>query len=180
MTIARSGQFDSARRVLACNSTGISPLISTVALPISSLPNTLGAAIAHIWWPWHASSITETLMVYTLINLTPTDRVRKSGFSQQMCLMRSVCAPIVEAFPPSTHFSPSLQHRSRYSSFLARPCCTSLTAVFPTAEVSHFLRLLVSRLATFSMLLRPRQDSLPSSPPLKLHLRQSSGLVQVI
>ena len=147
MTIARSGQFDSARRAFACSSAGISPSMSTMAFPISSLPKTSGAAIAHIWWPWHASSITETLMVYTLINLTPTDRVRKSGFSQQISLMHYICAPIVETFPPSTHFSPSLQHRSRYSSFLARPCCTSLTAVFPTAEVSRFLRLLVSRLA---------------------------------
>jgi len=180
MTIARSGQFDSALRVFACNSAGISPLISTVALPISSLPNTSGAAIAHIWWPWHASSMTETLMTVRLINVTRADRIGKRGFGQQMCLMRYVCAPIVEAFPPSTHFSPSPQHRSHYSSFLALPCCTSLTAVFPMAEVSHFLRLLVSRLATFSMLLLPRQGSLRSSLPLRLHLRQSNGLVRAI
>ena len=94
--------------------------------------------------------------------------------------MRYVCAPIVEAFPPSTHFSPSLQHRSHYSSFLARPFCTSLTAVFLTAEASHYLRLLVSRLATFSMLLLPRQGSLRSSLPLRLHLPQSNGLGRAI
>ena len=94
--------------------------------------------------------------------------------------MRSVCAPIVEAFPPSTHFSPSQQHRLHYSSFLARPYCTSLTAVFPMAEVSRFLRLLASRLATFSMLLLPRQGSLRSSLPLRLHSRQLNGQVRAI
>ena len=140
MTIARSGQFDSARRAFACNSAGISPSMSTMAFPISSLPKTSGAAIAHIWWPWHASSITETLMVYTLINLTPTDRVRKSGFSQQISLMRLICTPIVRAFHPLIHFSPSLRRRSHYSLFLAQPCCTSLTAAFQMAEVSHCLR----------------------------------------
>ena len=140
MTIARSGQFDSARRAFACNSAGISPSMSTMAFPISSLPKTSGAAIAHIWWPWHASSITETLMVYRLINLTPTDRVRKSGFSQQISLTHYICAPIVRAFHPLIHFSPSLQHRLRYSLFLAQPCCTSLTAAFQMAEVSHCLR----------------------------------------
>ena len=140
MTIARSGQFDSARRVLACNSAGISPSMSTIAFPISSLPKTSGAAIAHIWWPWHASSITETLMVYTLINLTPTDRVRKSGFSQQISLMHYICAPIVKAFHLLIHFSPSPLRRLHCSSFLAQPCCTSLTAAFQMAEVSHCLR----------------------------------------
>ena len=137
MTIARSGQFDSARRAFACNSAGISPSMSTMAFPISSLPKTSGAAIAHIWWPWHASSITETLMLYRLINLTPTDRVRKSGFSQQISLMRLICTPIVRAFHPLIHFSPSLRRRSHYSLFLAQPCCTSLTAAFQTAEVLH-------------------------------------------
>ena len=137
MTIARSGQFDSARRAFACNSAGMSPSISTIALPISSLPKTSGAAIAHIWWPWHASSITETLMVYTLINLTPTDRVRKSGFSQQISLMHYICAPIVRAFHLLIHFSPSPLRRLHCSSFLAQPCCTSLTAAFQTAEVLH-------------------------------------------
>ena len=137
MTIARSGQFDSARRAFACSSAGISPSMSTMAFPISSLPKTSGAAIAHIWWPWHASSITETLMDYRLINLTPTDRVRKSGFSQQISLTHYICAPIVRAFHPLIHFSPSLQHRLRCSSFLAQPCCTSLTAAFQTAEVLH-------------------------------------------
>ena len=140
MTIARSGQFDSARRAFACNSAGISPSMSTMAFPISSLPKTSGAAIAHIWWPWHASSITETLMLYRLINLTPTDRVRKSGFSQQISLTHYICAPIVRAFHPLIHFSPSLRRRSHYSSFLVPPCCTSLTAAFQMAEVSHCLR----------------------------------------
>ena len=140
MTIARSGQFDSARRAFACNSAGISPSMSTMAFPISSLPKTSGAAIAHIWWPWHASSITETLMLYRLINLTPTDRVRKSGFSQQISLMRHICTPIVRAFHPLIHFSPSLRRRSHSSLFLAQPCCTSLTAAFQMAEVSHCLR----------------------------------------
>lgn len=140
MTIARSGQFDSARRVLACNSAGISPSMRTMAFPISSLPKTSGAAIAHIWWPWHASSITETLMLYRLINLTPADRVRKCGFSQQISLMRLICTPIVRAFHPLIHFSPSLQHRLRCSSFLAQPYCMSLTAAFQMAEVSHCLR----------------------------------------
>ena len=180
MTIARSGQFDSARRVLACNSAGISPSMSTMALPISSLPNTSGAAIAHIWWPWHASSMTETLMFYRLINVTQADRIGKLGFGQQMYPERYVCAPIVEAFPPSIHFLPSLQHRLHYSSFLDRPYCTSLTAVFPMAEVSHYLRLLVSRSAISFMLLLPRQGFLRSSLPLRLHLQQSNGLERAI
>ena len=95
-----------------------------------------------------------------------------------MCLMRYVYAPIVEAFPPSTHFSPSPQHRSHYSSFLAQPYCTSLTAVFPMAEVSRFLPLPALRLATFSMLLLPQQGSPRSSLPLKLHLPLSNGSVR--
>ena len=102
----------------------------------------------------------------------------KLGFGQQMYLKRSVYAPIVEAFPPSIHFLPSLQHRSHYSSFLAQPYCTSLTAVFPMAEVSRFLPLPALRLATFSMLLLPQQGSLRSSLPLKLHLPLSNGSVR--
>ena len=180
MTIARSGQFDSALRVFACNSAGISPLISTVALPISSLPNTSGAAIAHIWWPWHASSITETLMLYRLINVNQADRIGKLGFRQQMCLVRNVCAPIVRAFHPSIQSSPLPLHRWPCSLFLALPCCTSLTAVFPMAEVLRFLRLLVSRLAISFMLLLPRQGSLRSSLPRRLPSRQSNGLVRAI
>ena len=180
MTIARSGQFDSARRVLACNSAGISPSMSTIALPISSLPNTSGAAIAHIWWPWHASSITETLMLYRLINVNQADRIGKLGFRQQMCLVRNVCAPIVRAFHPSIQSSPLPLHRWPCSLFLALPCCTSLTAAFPTAEPLRFLQWLVSRLAISSMSLLPRQGFPRSSPPLKLHLRQSNGSVQVI
>jgi hypothetical protein len=104
----------------------------------------------------------------------------KLGFGQQMYLKRSVYVPIVEAFPPSIHFLPSLQHRLHYSSFLDRPYCTSLTAVFPMAEVSHYLRLLVSRSAISFMLLLPRQGFLRSSLPLRLHLQQSNGLERAI